>query len=94
MSDLSPISGNHRALRHAARPRTDRHEVSPLAQRMPEPDAVELSAGARELSAARSDPGVRYELVERVRHEIESGTYETDERIDRTVERIVVDVTA
>ena len=34
-------------------------------------------------------PEVRVDLVARVRSEIEAGTYETQERIDLTVERLM-----
>jgi hypothetical protein len=36
--------------------------------------------------------GIRRDLVERTRREIEAGTYETAERIDKAVERLLDDL--
>jgi len=56
------------------------------------PDRVELSGPSR----ARQAEGVRGELVVRVREQIERGTYETPERIDGAVDRLLgeLDTTA
>lgn len=54
-------------------------------------DQVELSETARRagVAGAVGDMSVRTELVERVRREIAEGTYETDEKLDVTVERLL-----
>jgi anti-sigma28 factor (negative regulator of flagellin synthesis) len=38
-------------------------------------------------------PGVRTELVKRIRAEIEAGTYETPEKLERAVERLLDELT-
>ena len=53
-------------------------------------DRVEVSSIARELSRMQ-DP-VRQDLIDRVRSEIESGTYETEARIDGAIDRLLSDL--
>ncbi len=52
-------------------------------------DRVELSDAARLLAKLQGLPEIRQELVDRVRAEIEAGTYETPERIDQTIEAML-----
>jgi len=52
-------------------------------------DTVEISLAARLAMKVREIPDVRTELVERVKGQIEDGTYESPERIDATVERLL-----
>ena len=52
-------------------------------------DAVEISEVGAMLARLRELPHIRTELVERVRAQIDAGTYETPERLDKTVERIL-----
>jgi len=58
----------------------------------PTGDVIEISAAARLAAQVHSIPEVRVELVERVKAEIEAGTYETQERIDITVQRLMQDL--
>jgi anti-sigma28 factor (negative regulator of flagellin synthesis) len=56
-------------------------------------DRVELSETAKRAGGV-GDTGVRMDLIERIRREIEAGVYETPEKLDITAERIarVLDV--
>jgi anti-sigma28 factor (negative regulator of flagellin synthesis) len=56
-------------------------------------DRVELSETAKRVGGV-GDTGLRTDLIERIRREIEAGTYETPERLEITAERIarVLDV--
>jgi anti-sigma28 factor (negative regulator of flagellin synthesis) len=53
------------------------------------PDTVAISLAAKLAAKVQSNTIVRTELVERVRHEIRTGTYETPERIDATVDALL-----
>jgi negative regulator of flagellin synthesis FlgM len=55
----------------------------------PTGDVIEISTVAKLAAQVHTVPEVRVDLVARVRSEIESGTYETQERIDLTVDRIM-----
>lgn len=52
-------------------------------------DVVDISTAS--IMAAKIDQAsdVRTDLIQRVRQEIEAGTYETEERIDLTVDRLM-----
>lgn len=92
MSDIGPIGGGASAS-EVSRPRLDSERESRPGQRAEArpprrgPDRVEVSSLAREL-AAQQDP-VRQDLIDRVRAEIEAGTYETAERLDGAVDRLL-----
>ena len=51
-------------------------------------DRVELSDFARYLDMLRQLPDVRQNLIDRVKSQIESGTYETDDKIDAVIENL------
>jgi len=72
----------HRA--PAAAVRADRHERPS--------DRVELSDRARYLSKLAALPDVRTELVDRVRREIQDGSYETDQKLDAAVRNLADDL--
>jgi hypothetical protein len=55
-------------------------------------DEVEISEAARRMAALSQVPGVRMELVQRVREEILSGTYETPEKWDVALPRLLEDL--
>ncbi len=44
---------------------------------------------ARLVSKAKALPAVRRELVERIRQQIQAGTYETPEKLDTAIERML-----
>ena len=52
-------------------------------------DVVEISTGAILASKVQDIPEIRTELVERVKAEIAAGAYETPERIDAAVSRLI-----
>jgi anti-sigma28 factor (negative regulator of flagellin synthesis) len=57
---------------------------------------VEVSALAlaQSLSRLNQEPPVRQELIDRVRAEIETGNYETPERIDGAIDNILRELSA
>ena len=55
-------------------------------------DTVEISNHARLLERIRNQPDVRVDLVERVRQAILDGTYESDDKLDVAVERMLEDL--
>jgi negative regulator of flagellin synthesis FlgM len=52
-------------------------------------DVIEISAAARLAAKVHAVPEVREELVQRVKDEIATGTYETPARIERAVTRLM-----
>lgn len=57
-------------------------------------DTVDLSGRARLLDALRSQPDFRPEVVDRVKSEIEQGTYLTDEKLDKALDALINDFLA
>lgn len=58
-------------------------------QAAPTADVVEISTAARLAAKVHELPAVRTELVEQVKSEIAAGTYETPQRIEVAVERLM-----
>ncbi len=88
MSDISPIARSAAA------------GYEPLAKIGPQPgsptvdrghDQVELSDSARLLAKIRENP-VRSELIDRVRAEIDAGSYETEDKLDAAIEELLSDL--
>ncbi len=52
-------------------------------------DTVEISMAAKLAAKVQHAESVRTDLVQRVRSEIEAGTYETPERMEATVDRLM-----
>jgi len=52
-------------------------------------DVVEISDVARFAASVQEIPEVRTELVQQVRQQIAAGTYETPDRLDIAVERLM-----
>jgi anti-sigma28 factor (negative regulator of flagellin synthesis) len=52
-------------------------------------DRVEISEAGQLLSSLEHDAGIRAEKVARIRDEILNGTYETDDKVEVTVERLL-----
>ncbi len=98
MTEIGPIGGGASAQRvsrphleaeaRAAEGRPGEHAQTRAARRGT--DRVEVSSLARELS--KQQEPVRQELIDRVRTEIESGSYETDRRVDGAIDRILEDL--
>jgi anti-sigma28 factor (negative regulator of flagellin synthesis) len=55
-------------------------------------DVVEISTAAALAAKVKEIPEVRAELVARVKKEIEAGTYETPQRIDAAVDKLMEDL--
>ncbi|MHC4294533.1 MAG: flagellar biosynthesis anti-sigma factor FlgM [Planctomycetota bacterium] len=55
-------------------------------------DTIEISNVAKLTARIQEIPEVRTELIEQVRAEIATGTYETPERLEIAVERLIVDL--
>lgn len=97
MTEIGPIGGGasaQRASRPYLEPEARAGETRPSDRAQSRPtrrgaDRVEVSNLARELS--RQEP-VRQDLIDRVRAEIESGSYETDSRVDGAIDRIMEDL--
>jgi len=63
--------------------------TQPLAEAEATFDTVEISTAARLAAKVREVPDIRADLVAQVRAEIEAGTYETAERLDVTINRLM-----
>lgn len=55
-------------------------------------DQVELSEHARFLARMRELPEIRQDLVDRIKAEIEAGTYDTADKLDQAIEGILDDI--
>jgi negative regulator of flagellin synthesis FlgM len=55
-------------------------------------DTVEISLAAQLASRAQGVETVRTDLVERVRKEIAAGTYDTPERLEATIDRLLPEI--
>lgn len=91
MSDISPIG----RFNPAALNRAGKQELRPTVGHAGQSrgrDQVEFSRTAQLLSRMAELPDVRQELVNRVRSEIEAGTYETPEKVDAAVDNLVEDL--
>lgn len=56
-------------------------------------DSIEISSVARLAAAVHDLPEVRADLVQRVKAEIAAGTYETPDRLDVALERLMDELT-
>jgi len=55
-------------------------------------DVVEISTAAALAAKIQEVPDVRADLVASVKHEIEAGTYETPERIEAAIDKLLDDL--
>ncbi len=94
MTGISPIDthATGRVGRVSDEPRRGTVETGPERARRSGEDRVEVSDMARYLSKLRETPGVRQELVDRVRAEIENGAYESPEKIEKVIDELVEDL--
>lgn len=89
MSDIAPIgSSQPTAINTSTRARQAEAPTSTVRGE----DEVQLSDHARLLSKLKGLPDVRQDVVDRVRSEIDGGGYETNERIDATVNALLEDL--
>ena len=91
MSDIAPIS---RTAAAALEPRSSvqRSTEQVAATQTRKTDSVELSNAARYLAKIAELPDIREELVDRVKAEIAAGTYETEEKLDATIDALADDL--
>ena len=89
MSELSSVNGIGNAPIGRAEPGVRPVRPVEVAVRR-DADRVEVSREARE-AGPRSE-GVRRDLVNRVRAEIEAGTYESDEKIELAADRVILNM--
>ena len=57
-------------------------------------DVVEISTVAKLAAKIHEIPEIRADLVARVKAQIEAGTYETQERLEITIDRLMQELTA
>ena len=84
MSDIGPIGRTNAASFDRTNHVSRQPAVSQDTQRGS--DQVELSRTAQLLSKLAELPDVRQDLVDRVRAEIDAGTYETPEKLDAAID--------
>lgn len=56
------------------------------------PDRVEISDLARWKALLDKVPDIRFERIEKIRAEIDAGTYETPEKLQRAIERLLEEI--
>ena len=89
MTNLSPIESGavgRVTPNDKPNPRTDGRPVN---QTRRGDDRVEVSQAARFLAKMNAMPAIRTDLVDRVRAEIDNGTYDTAERFDLAVDSMI-----
>jgi len=65
-----------------------------LASKQPT-DQITFSSAAQQLRASQENSSsgeIRYDLVNRIRSEIAAGTYDTDEKLDSALEKMLVSI--
>ena len=67
-------------------------EVSPAERSSSGSDEVEISAAARLLDAVRELPEIRQDRVQEIRTAIANGTYETEEKLQIALERLLDEI--
>lgn len=90
MSEIPPI-GSPRGLNLPRHGPVDRPE-SGVTRAESGHDRVEISQAAQLLNRSVDVPQVRLDLVERVRAQIENGTYETPDKLDLALEKLTRDL--
>jgi negative regulator of flagellin synthesis FlgM len=55
-------------------------------------DQLDLSREAQELSRNRDTSGIRHDLVNRVKQEIAAGVYDTDQKFDLALDRLLQEI--
>jgi anti-sigma28 factor (negative regulator of flagellin synthesis) len=80
VSGTPPVNVHHKL--HSPQPAAPKPHMTPV-------DQLDISHEAEMVSRTREVPDVRHELVARVKAEIEAGTYETEEKLDIAVGRLL-----
>lgn len=89
MTHLTPIDSGSIGRVPAVDARPDAVETRKPARPRRGDDRVEVSDQARFLAKLNDMPEIRTELVERIRGEIASGTYDTPEKFDLAVDAMI-----
>ena len=87
MNDVGPITRTRAAAPSQPARQLKRTDAAAAAPRSA--DRAEFSKAAQLLSRLAELPDVRQDLVERVRAEIAAGTYETPEKIDTAIDKLI-----
>lgn len=92
MNDISGIDSRRvgRVGSVEPKPGTRRAEDAQPVSRAREGDRVEVSSTARFLEVLKKNP-IREDLVDRVKREIEAGTYETPEKMQAAIQEMLAD---
>jgi negative regulator of flagellin synthesis FlgM len=82
---------------HGAHPVNSPHSSRAAKPAAPDPsapiqDELELSDAARVVEKVRDVPDIRHDRVEEIRAQIEAGTYETDEKLEIAVGRLLDEI--
>ncbi len=91
MPDIAPIgpsTGSQVAFSRSS------HVSQPASAPRPVSDRIDLSEHARHLERLRNLPDVRAQKVENIRQSIERGTYDTPERMQAALRRLLDELTA
>jgi len=90
MSDISPVGGEGIA-RVRAPGRTEHTEPGRAAHAKTArgEDQVEVSPLAQYLRRLQELPSMRVDVIERVRADIDKGVYETPEKVDAAIDRLI-----
>lgn len=92
ISSVSSVPANTpvgRLLEASAARDSSRAQPHPIRR---EEDQVEVSDVATYLGKMKLLPPIRQELVDSIRHQIQSGSYETPERIDGAIDELIRDL--
>ncbi len=89
MNDVAPVTGSVFPQRIGPNQARRGHEtIAPAAPQ----DEVEISAVARALSRIQALPDIRVEKVEQIREAIANNTYESAEKLEYTINRLLEDL--
>ena len=90
MNDVGPIARSQATTPGRAARQLQQASDAPVAARSA--DRAEFSKAAQLLSKLSELPEVRQDLIDRVRSEIVAGTYETPEKLDEAIAKLIVDL--
>ncbi len=92
MTDIASLGRSQAAAYTAPAASTPREVSNPTAAPKREGDAVQFSSAAQYLSKLGETPQVREELIASVRASIAQGNYESEEKLDIAVDRLIDDL--
>lgn len=96
MSELSPLSNRPVGRAGLVGPGSAARAGAPESSRVPGrdrgEDRVDLSSNVQHMVELRNGGPVRMELVNRIRAEIEQGSYETPEKLDAAIDEMLSDL--